>query len=1022
MLESLVCPLHLGLIQNPVSLPCHHSFCRSCIQQHLESNNECPICSNPIHNSSVLESNEELERRLSDLKPVQYIDPNELHIIQEIQSTDSFHLLKVTNQSLDLVWSQMKNASPAMVTTLSNQFSLLQELDFPKDIVRVFGVTQSPPGLLIEQHSCSLQDKFNSGYSFKRKEVVLIIKSLLDGVGSLHAHGIGHCNITADNVMLNETNGQITSVKVSIPELRSIIERSQPKTNTTYLAPELTSALSSDSIPLLSIDVYALGVLFTGLVLNRDPQLVIPSLESRSKQCLENLGLSRKLYQLLSRMLTPTPIQRPSIIEVGHLIYEAVDEDYQGPATNKMTAEDLKSEASKVVASHVVSNKSVLPDRVEEKPKQELKKCTGSFYWRFFIFCGIGLFILGASFFAASLITPSVVVSADREVVEQAGREVVSRLPSLFYVDKPDDLDEQKQLLTTELSTILYDFNVMFNINWNSTSSSFQCRLTSNSATRLFNLSSIQFKWSSRGRVDRAISDLVAHSFDDLPSSSSKVAKVQAVNAEVGKVIERTSVSHSTKATSSTNTYKVVLTHEDVTDSVKIHAHFPLEVLVYHRTKILQHKFTCLKVENVQDAKLRIQALKNSIENFISDDTVKVKVEPQSSFNTFIISLSKGTDSVTFNQMGSSFISSQLNSADFFALSSCSAHGVALSNGSLWSWGLDQQSQSAKKTGLGPAKSAFRGFTFPQSATDFSTVKQVALGCRGSVLLFNDGHVRISGDSSSHFGAPSTVLNYDTTVKVSELFDVDSVFAGKDHYAALSQGSLYVWGTNNKNRPNNGLGKGPQKVSKSSKPQKIPSKDRVIKAALGTRHTLVLTEPGDVYSFPKHGDGTKLQRGSSAHVLGLRNVVDIAAGEVSSYALTASGSVFAWGNNSFGQLCIGKTVKHKLPQLVDTTGFEVKSIHSGGNFVLFLTTDGRLFGCGQNNHHQVLGTTSDNQLLPVRVSDFDSVKSVAVGLHSVIATLNNGTSYTWGSNENNNLGFTEGIMIKEPVRFGCNRF
>ncbi|KAL0221455.1 hypothetical protein RCL1_001309 [Eukaryota sp. TZLM3-RCL] len=1002
-LTSKVCPLHLGLFQNAVSLPCHHSFCRSCIQQHLASKNECPVCSNPIPNSSVVYNKVEIECSLSDLPVVQYIDSNQINVIQELPPTHSFHLLKVSHQNQELVWKQMKSGSQDMVKTLSNQFSLLQALDFPKDIVKVYGVTQSPPGLLIEQLSCSLQDKFNSGYSITRKEVGLIIKSLMNGVGSLHAHGIGHCNITADNVMLNEIYGQITAAKVSIPERRSVSERSQPITKTTYSAPELSSTHCTKPRNSLSIDVYALGVLFTGLILNRDSQLVIPTAESHSQQCLENLGVSGKLYLLLSRMLNPTPIKRPCIIEVGHLIFKAVDEHYQGPSPSEMSAKELKPAVPEAVSRPFFD---MFYKFVHQLQHQVIQKHS-RFSCRFLIVFCLGLFILGAL-----SLTPSLLLSPDGQVVEKARQEIVNRLPFLFYVDILTDLNEQKEVLTAEISTILSDFNVTFNINWNSTSSLFECRLISNSATRLIKLSSIQFKWSSRGRVDRAISNLVAHSFDDFPSASTDSEKLALVNTEVGKVIEGTSVSHSTQATGAPTKYKVVLTHDDVTADVEITVLFPLDILVNYQTNVLQQQFTCLEVENVADAEQRIPVLKDSMEIFINDESVNIKVDPLESFNTYNVTLFKRNDVVSFNQSGSTFIASGLKSADYVALSSYSdGHGMALSNGRTWFWGHGGSRQQGSH------------FTFPQSTNDFTTIKEVALGVRSSLLLFNDVHVRVSGFTPDLIGIPVTGYPAYTPEKITKLFEIERVYSGSRHYAALSQGFLWMWGQNDWGQ----LGLGHDKDTNIPQPLALPGYVAVMKASLGSFHSLVLTVEGDVYAFGTNsggqiGDGTNENRLSPVRVVGLRNVVDIAVGFSSSYALTSSGSVYAWGNNDHGELCIGSTAEQNRPHLVNTTGFQVNSIYSKGNFVLFLTNDGRLYGCGANGHHQLLSSTTNSQRSPVRVSDFDNVKSVAVGGDSVIATLNNGTSYAWGSNYKNHLGFKEGTTIIEPTRFGCNRF
>jgi tripartite motif-containing protein 59 len=45
--ENLVCPICLDIVKDPVSLPCSHTFCRSCLQKGLEKDNNliiCPYC------------------------------------------------------------------------------------------------------------------------------------------------------------------------------------------------------------------------------------------------------------------------------------------------------------------------------------------------------------------------------------------------------------------------------------------------------------------------------------------------------------------------------------------------------------------------------------------------------------------------------------------------------------------------------------------------------------------------------------------------------------------------------------------------------------------------------------------------------------------------------------------------------------------------------------------------------------------------------------------------------------------
>lgn len=42
--ETLLCPVCLEVVKNPVSLPCSHTFCQHCILQVKESSTKCPYC------------------------------------------------------------------------------------------------------------------------------------------------------------------------------------------------------------------------------------------------------------------------------------------------------------------------------------------------------------------------------------------------------------------------------------------------------------------------------------------------------------------------------------------------------------------------------------------------------------------------------------------------------------------------------------------------------------------------------------------------------------------------------------------------------------------------------------------------------------------------------------------------------------------------------------------------------------------------------------------------------------------
>ena len=109
--------------------------------------------------------------------------------------------------------------------------------------------------------------------------------------------------------------------------------------------------------------------------------------------------------------------------------------------------------------------------------------------------------------------------------------------------------------------------------------------------------------------------------------------------------------------------------------------------------------------------------------------------------------------------------------------------------------------------------------------------------------------------------------------------------------------SLYVWGANKSKQLNN------QKVLHCYSPVYIPGTcgDNVpIAVSAGESHTIVLCESGDIYTFGRGREGQlghSVSEGAEAHLVpGLEDetVLDVAAGSMTSYAVTSTGNVYHW--------------------------------------------------------------------------------------------------------------------------------
>ena len=95
-------------------------------------------------------------------------------------------------------------------------------------------------------------------------------------------------------------------------------------------------------------------------------------------------------------------------------------------------------------------------------------------------------------------------------------------------------------------------------------------------------------------------------------------------------------------------------------------------------------------------------------------------------------------------------------------------------------------------------------------------------------------------------------------------------------------------------------------------------------------------------------------------------VVQVAAGDRHSMALTAAGDLYTWGRGMSGRLGHGDEVNRSVPTVVGGTG-AVMGIAGGGDHSLVTTREGRVLGFGSNGDGQLgLGAGAEgNFLTPV---------------------------------------------------------
>ena len=150
---------------------------------------------------------------------------------------------------------------------------------------------------------------------------------------------------------------------------------------------------------------------------------------------------------------------------------------------------------------------------------------------------------------------------------------------------------------------------------------------------------------------------------------------------------------------------------------------------------------------------------------------------------------------------------------------------------------------------------------------------------------------------------------------------------------------------------------------------------------------LCLRRDGTVWSF----EGSDYDIKSAEQIKELTDIKSVAAGKEHSIALTNSGEIFTWGNNSYGQLGIGCSAIRKSPQRIAVVPGAV-SISSGYGYITLCKNDGTV--C-----ELPLGATGKRNSLiqPIKVTNLKNARYI----DGRSAIDRNGYVWTWAYNEKN---------------------
>ena len=358
-------------------------------------------------------------------------------------------------------------------------------------------------------------------------------------------------------------------------------------------------------------------------------------------------------------------------------------------------------------------------------------------------------------------------------------------------------------------------------------------------------------------------------------------------------------------------------------------------------------------------------------------------------------------------------------------------HSMAIDeNGNLWAWGNNGSGRlgnvnAGLKASIPVPVNTINGYGQLSSITsvDGGFSHSIALLENGKVLAWGNNNTQQLGNASIN---QSSYLPVYVNGPGEETYinNVIAVAAGQHHSVALcSDGTVWTWGTNTDgqlgtNTPLNLMQKRPAQVINSDGTGFLTD---IVAISAGSYHNLALTKNGTVLAWGKNDSG-QLGLGSDAinhqaplPINELTGITHISAGESHSLARKSNGTLWAWGNNEYGQLGYptNNNSYSNLPhQVLASDGvnnlMNVVDIAAGYAHSLALINNGTIKAWGNNDDGQLGDGSETSTMIPTNVKQstniLENVVDISAGATHSLARLKDGQMLAWGGNNDGQLG------------------
>ncbi|OYW76315.1 MAG: hypothetical protein B7Z37_09475 [Verrucomicrobia bacterium 12-59-8] len=277
-----------------------------------------------------------------------------------------------------------------------------------------------------------------------------------------------------------------------------------------------------------------------------------------------------------------------------------------------------------------------------------------------------------------------------------------------------------------------------------------------------------------------------------------------------------------------------------------------------------------------------------------------------------------------------------------------------------------------------------------------------------------------AGDGGSFAAAPPVTQTF-VVISGPQFTQISSSKGTNFSLGIRADGTLWAWGYNS----NSNLGNG--NTSTVWTPVQIGTATNWEAVSAGGNHALAVKTDGTLWAwgynlYGQLGDGSNTQRSSPVQVGSATNWSGVAAGYYHSVATKTDGTLWAWGYNASGQNGQGTSdalQTHTSPVQVGSVTTWT-SIASGSYHSLAQRSDGSLWAWGQNSYGQIGNASTSTITSPVQIGTATNWNSFSCGYYSSVGTRSDGTLWSWGRNAEGQIGDGTLTQRSSPIQIGSD--